>query len=356
MANKSEVATEIVNTKVEQIEETAASESLKPNSMPEGAANKAASLGKVVDAFAKFGPETINKFLASLEQIGKEAENIPSGAAEHNKSTIKMHGEEIVLDDAVKAVIKEDIDALFEGEDLKEEFKAKVAVLFESAINLKSSKRIIELEEEYETKFEAEAENMATNLAETLNSYLDFSVNKWLEANEVAIESSLRNDLTENFIEDLHTLFSSHYITVPKDRVDIVEELTARIDELESMASRQIEDNIALKAVHEEEVKALAAKIDEAAVNAAFTEATKDLAESEVEKLKTLSESVEYTDVVEYSNKINILKESFFTEKKVAPKADVLFEEIETIEEETAAPKLPVNMSRYVSALSNSAR
>lgn len=363
MAKKSEVETEIVENseivtpEVETIEETAAADSLKPHSAPEGSANKAAGLAKVVDAFAKFGPETINKFLASLDQIGKEAEKIPSGAAAKNKASIETHKEEVVLDDAIKAVIKEDIDALFEGEDVKEDFKAKVSVLFESAINLKSAKAILELEEAYEAKFEEEVETIAVNLAETLNAYLDHSVTKWIEHNEVAIESSIRNDLTENFMSDLHTLFKSHYINVPADKDDLLEELTARIDELEAKASEQIDENVALKLAHEEEIKAANAKLEEAAVNAAFILATKDLTESDVEKLKGLSESVEYTSVDEFSNKINILKENYFSTKESSAKPDVLFEEVDKIEEEVQkAPKLQGNMSHYVSAISHTVR
>lgn len=341
-----------------ELEESAASDTLKPNSMPVGAANKSAAIGKIINAVAGMDdPETINKFVATMELIGKEARNIPGDDAAKNKNTLNTKpsnaGVQLVtklesVDDALSAVIKEDVTKLFEGEELTEEFKDKVSTLVESAINLKVNKRIVELEEEFEKRYEEELEEIIEELADVTDKYLEAAVSEWLDENGVAIESSLKNDLTEQFLEGLKALFETHYITVPEDRVDIVQEMADRIEALELSQSSVMEDNERLM---EELTQALARE--------KLAEMSRGLAASESEKLSELAESVEFDTLDEFSEKLSVLREQYFgTEvgsQSVSSKK-VLFEENEVLEEETTGQKVAGPMASYVNTLTRTIR
>lgn len=340
---------------IEEIDESAA-DSLRPNSMPVGPANKAAAIAKVVDAMAGMDKETINKFVATINQIGHEADNIPGGAASKNAGTLstKPSGAAVQLvtkleslETSVGDLIKEDVAEIFVGEELTEEFKDKVSTLIESVINLKASQRLQSLEEEYDAKFEALMEETIDGFADQLNDYLDDAIVEWIEQNQVAVESSLRSDLTEDFIENLKALFETHYINVPEDKVDIVEEMSTRIDELEALISEQIEEN-----------KVLETSLEEAAAREALSEMTKGLTESEVEKLEELAESVEFANVDEFKKKVGVLKETYFrseeTNKESGP--SVLFEETDKLEDELNERVLPHSMNKYVDILSRTSK
>ena len=340
---------------IEEIDESAA-DSLRPNSMPVGPANKAAAIAKVVDAMAGMDKETINKFVATINQIGHEADSIPGGAAAKNAGTLSTKpsaaGVQLVtklesLETSVGDLIKEDVAEIFVGEELTEEFKDKVSTLIESVINLKVSQRLQSLEEEYDAKFEALMEETIDGFADQLNDYLDDAVVEWIEQNQVAVESSLRSDLTEDFIENLKALFETHYINVPEDKVDIVEEMSTRIDELEALVSEQIEEN-----------KVLETSLEEAAAREALSEMTKGLTESEVEKLEELAESVEFANVDEFKKKVGVLKETYFrseeTNKESGP--SVLFEETDKLEDELNERVLPHSMNKYVDILSRTSK
>ena len=310
-----------------------------------------------IKAINAMGPETINKFMASIELIGHEARNIPDGNNESNKATISTKPsnasaaqESVELDDEIKSIISEDIEKLFEGEDLKEDFKEKVSVLFESAINLKVAKRTLELEEQYNAALDEELNTISENLIEGLNKFCDYSVEKWLEENAVAIESTLKSDLTEQFVEDLHELFKTHYITVPEDRVDVVEELEQRIAELEELASSKIDENIELQA----EIEARDAALEESKIEAALETMVKDLPDSDAEKLRTMTESVEYTSVEDFLGKAKVLKESLFPKETTSSRSN-LFEETEVIAEaeETRRPRTAMDV--YAAVLDKSA-
>lgn len=340
---------------IEEIDESAA-DSLRPNSMPVGPANKAAAIAKVVDAMAGMDKETINKFVATINQIGHEADNIPGGAAAKNAGTLstKPSGAAVQLvtkleslETSVGDLIKEDVAEIFVGEELTEEFKDKVSTLIESVINLKVSQRLQSLEEEYDAKFETLMEETIDGFASQLNDYLDDAVVEWIEQNQVAVESSLRSDLTEDFIENLKGLFETHYINVPEDKVDIVEEMSTRIDELEALVSEQIEEK-----------KILETSLEEAAAREALSEMTKGLTESEVEKLEELAESVEFANVDEFKKKVGVLKETYFRSEEITRDSvpSVLFEETDKLEDELNERVLPHSMNKYVDILSRTSK
>lgn len=339
-------------------EESAAAKTLKANSMPVGPANKSSSLSKVITKLAGMDKETINKFVASMDWVNDAADGVDSGASASNKSTIKAKpsnavAEEVELDEVVRSVIAEDIATLFEGEDLKEEFKEKLSVIVESAINLKVSQRTAELEEEYEEALLNEVTEIKDALVDNLDALLDSVIDNWLDENEVGITTSIKADLSEQFIEDLRTLFETHYITVPEDRVDVVEELTNRIEELEESLNAQLAENVELeKTIEEKDFQ-----IEESLISDKLEELSEGLSETDKERFFNLVENTEYTDLEEFTKKAEILKESIHTDKSNNKSATkVLFEEDEVIEgdAEKGADKLTGPMAHYVEAISRS--
>lgn len=344
----------VVETDVVLDETTAAAASLSPGSQPAGAANKSWAFNKIVQAIPGMDQETINKFVAMIDQIGHEADSIGNGDAEANKNTLNMKpsgaGVQLVtklesfeVDDALRTVINEDISSLFEGDELSEDFKTKVSTIIESAINLKVNAKLVELEESYENALQEEVEAIAEDLIGTLETAVDAIAESWLEQNEVAVVSTLRADLTEQFLEDLHGLFATHYIDVPEDKVSIIEEQAARIEELEELASEALEENLSLK-------RAIDEATEEAEIESALDEATRGLVDTDAEKLRSLAESVEWVDASDFAKKVGVLKEAHFVTAP-APKASMLFEEVENLDEEVEGPKLTGNMAQYLKAI-----
>lgn len=351
----------------ETLSETVASDTLHPGTMPVGPANKSFAIGKIVNAFAGMSPEAINGFWEMINKVGHEADSLPNNK-EKNASSVDMKPSDAStanigannafvrkedFDVDVTKVIAEDLGAMFEGSDLSEETKEKFATLFEAAVNLKASKRIAEIEEAAEVALDEELEEIATNLAESLNSAVDFITEKWLEENAVAIESTLRRDLTDEFLDDIKEVFAKHYVDVPDDKVDVFAEALERIEALELMASEQIDEIEALKAAKAEADAALARVAEEAELNAV----AEGLSETDVEKLKTLVEGVSYTDLADFKKKAMIIKENHFKAENTSSinKASVLFEETEVIsDEEVDSPKGP--MAQYVKMLSHTVR
>lgn len=348
-----------VDEEIEEVEEldeeSAGAKTLKPNSMPVGPANKAAAIGQIVDAMAGMDKETINKFVATINQIGHEADLIPGGDAAKNKNTINTKpsnaGVQLVtklesVEASVSDLIKEDVSEIFEGEELSEDFKNKVSTLIESVINLKTAQRIAAIEEEYEAKYNEEMDAISENLIATLDDYLNYSVGEWLAQNRVAVESAVRADLAEGFMESLKALLSTHYIDVPDDRVDIIEEMNERIEELELFASEKLDE---IEALRNEK-----AMMEAAAVVA---EAAKGMTESDAEKLTKLSESVEFSSIEDFKEKVSILKEQHFKVETTKPTAStVLFEEAEKIDEEEETKKIRGPMDAYVQSISRAVR
>jgi hypothetical protein len=351
---------DVVETVEDQIDETAAADTLHPGAMPVGAANKSTAIGMVVNALAGMDQETINNFLASILQIGHEADSIPDDAAKKNKATVDAKpsnaGVQLVtkldwaneeVETRISDIIKEDVSALFEGEEISEEFKAKVSTILESTINLKVDQAVVAIEEAFEKRYDEEIEEITESLIDTFDGYLSYAVNEWVEQNRVAIESTLKSDLTEEFIEGLKALFNTHYITVPEDRVDVVAEMDARIEELEMEASRRID-----------EVQELRRAVAERDAEIVVTEATRGMTESDAERLRELSETVEFGSAEELRSKVDVLKETYFGAAEGTPvkKAATLFEEVEVITDDETPSNLSKSMSAYVNTIGRTVR
>lgn len=202
---------------------------------------------------------------------------------------------------AKKVDMKEHVAALLEGEALSEEFRAKAEVIFESAVTARVQEETALLEEAYANALGEEVANMQATIAEQVDDYLNYVVEQWIEKNEVAIETALRSELTEDFINGLRNLFAEHYIDIPESKVDILEQLGARVESLETQLNEEIENGIALK-------KMLSESKQQSIVN----EACEGLTKTQTERLMALVEHVEFTTEEEYTSKIKTLKESYF--------------------------------------------
>jgi len=199
----------------------------------------------------------------------------------------------------LKVNVSEHMEALLDGEELSEEFQKKAATIFEAAVNAK----IQELSESIKEKNKVSLSEARTEIQEEMESkiddYLDYVVTEWMEENKLAIENGARTEITESFIDGLQDLFSESFIDVPEERFDVVTDLAEKVEELEAKLDEKVESEIDTKK-----------KLDEALAVMIFSEVSKDLADTEVEKLKELAEGVEFSDVESFQEKLETLKES----------------------------------------------
>lgn len=198
--------------------------------------------------------------------------------------------------------MSEHVEALLSGEELSEEFKQKATTIFEAAVRQKVEEEIARLEEAYAEALEEEVAKVTESLTESVDDYLSYVAEQWVAENEVAIEHGLRTELTEEFISGLRSLFEENYIDIPEDKVSVVEELGGKVEELEAKLNEEIERNVALNKM-----------INESKQYEILASACDGLTTTQVEKLKALSEGIEFTTDSEYASKIKTLRESYFT-------------------------------------------
>ena len=219
----------------------------------------------------------------------------------------------------MKEKMKEDIDALFSDDDtISEEFKGKVSTIFEARVN----DRVLQIEEEIENQYagmlEEAIDTIKTDLTEKVDDYLSYVVEQWMEENEIAIETGLRAELTEDFIGGLRNLFAEHYIDVPAEKVDLVDELAGKVEELESKLNEEIERAIDLKKSLVESRKVEMTR-----------EVCEGLIDTQVEKIKSLAESVQFSTEDEYKQKLETIRENYFPSNAKKATEAQLHEEFE---------------------------
>lgn len=244
-----------------------------------------------------------------------------------------------------KLSVKEDVESLFEGQDLSEEFKDNVSTLFEAAVTTRVMIENTRLEEEYETALHEEVSAITEELTTKLDSYLDYVVENWMKENEVAIESTLRNELMEEFIGGLKNLFTDHYISVPQQQIDVVEALADKVNELEDRLNESITENSELKSF-----------VTEAKLSDVFEEVSSDLTLTQKEKFEALAEGIEFDgDLDIYAKKLAIIKEHIF--KKDSPTGTTNITE-ETFEGEISDKTVNIDpqIDRYVQALARTVK
>lgn len=262
----------------------------------------------------------------------------PAGGEDSSKAAKK--GKPEMPMEKLKAV-QEDLAALFDGSELTEEFREKATVIFEAAINEKVSGVVASLEEQYEARLTEEVGAIEEALVEKIDSYLDYVVEQWVEENKLAIESGIKAEVVESFMEGLKGLFTEHYVDAPQEKLDILAQVQSEVEELKTKLSASINENIELSK-----------KLESAEAEKAFVEVTEGLAATQIEKLRTLAEGLEYADVSSYKKKLGMIKESYFTAKKVEANAQQqLNEEVAPAPAEKVVDPI---MNKYAAAISRS--
>ena len=253
----------------------------------------------------------------------------------------KLEDAKAEIEEKIKSInVKEDVDALVEGEDLSEEFKDKAATIFEAAVKSKTREEITRIHEGMTSEFEVKLEESVEALTEKVDTYLNYVVEEWTKENELAIERGLKGEIAEDFISGLKQLFEDHYIDVPDEKYDVLEAQSEKIAELEEKVNSVMEQNISLTTVKSGLVR-----------EQVVSEACEDLTDTEIEKFKSLTEDVDFADEESFKAKLDTLKESYFPKTIVEQSFDDedggTAQDIDTTEA----------MSAYMSAISrNKAR
>ena len=227
-----------------------------------------------------------------------------------------------------------DLEALVSSDDLSEEFQGKAATIFEAAVKTKVAGEIDRLEAEYTQSLEEETASVKSELVEKVDGYLNYVVENWMEENRVAIETGLRAEIAESFMGALKGVFVEHYIDVPESKIDLVDDLADQVVELEEALTKETEANIRLNE-----------SIQTFQRSEIIAESTKDLAATEVEKLKELVEDVDFEDIDTFTKKVATLKESYFAKPIVTNQEEELQEETNQVNE------LSGSMALYSSAI-----
>jgi hypothetical protein len=279
-------------------------------------------------AYGNQSDKNVNKQVSSRETIGKRfglagkqmAKGIEKKYDNYSESTDQ---EEYSMIDEMRAQMHDDIQALFaDDQTISEDFKVKAATIFEARVFDRVAQIQEQMESEYAGMLEEAVETIKSDLTEKVDDYLNYVVEQWMEENQIAIESGLRSEITEDFIAGLRNLFAENYINVPEDKVDLVEELASKVEELETKLNEEIETNIEYK-------KAL----NEAIKEQLTVEVCEGLTATQVEKIKALAESVDFSTEEEFKDKLETLRENYFPSGIQKANVSQLQEQFEDTEE-----------------------
>jgi hypothetical protein len=311
-------------------------QSSKPTHAINGAEPQAANGVKVQwDAFQNFSPNAAAN-MATRKPGASIAGPGPQG--EPNSMGAKKVEEEGSEKEEPKEM-QEHLNALFNGESLTEDFMNKAKTIFEAAVNERVTVLREQVLAEAAAVVQEEVETAVNELAERLDDYLGYVVEEWMEENQLAVENGIRTEIAENFMSGLKELFETHYIEVPQEKYDVVDGLFAENEELEASLNEQIQNNIEMQ----KELLAYQA-------GQVFAQVADGLTDVEVEKFASLAEGVDFDSLEQYQEKLNVLKESYFTS---APTVTNLVEETtnKQIPQETGS-----SMGAYLSTLDRLAK
>ena len=279
--------------------------------------------------FQSYGEETE---VEDEEIIEEEKEEGHEDAAQDKKLIKKMISKE---------KMKEDMDALLSGENLSEEFVTKATTIFEAAVIARAEEVIAEAEEQLMEEFEVAVEAIKEDLAAKVDGYLNYMVEEWMKDNEIAIQSGLKAEITEEFLTGLRDLFIEHNIDIPEDKVDIVEELAAQLEATEAVLNEEIARGIELSQALNEQKK----------IEAIYT-ACEGLTQTQVEKMKSLAEGVDFTTEEEFTTKLDTLKESYFKADVKVATTDALDDEVLLEEEKKSIKSSNSEIDYYAKSIS----
>ena len=304
----------------------------EPSHLKAGYHEEADSEDEVVESKEKDVKKDVEE-----EEVEKEGMHMKAGKhmkAGYKKSVKAGHCEE--TDSEID--VKEDIEALVGDADLSEEFKQKAATIFEAAITSKVKAEQERLQSEYDTKFEEEISKSKSELTEKVDSYLNYVVEEWMKENKLALERGIKGEIAEDFISGLKKLFEDHYIDVPDEKYDVLEDQASKIDDLEKKLNEEIEKNVEMNKVNGSYKR-----------QEIIDEHSKDLADTAKEKFDSLVEGVEYSSEEDFAQKVKTIKESYF-EQKAEKSASADIDDVAEGDESNA--DLSDAMAAYTNAIS----
>jgi len=288
-----------------------------------------------LEAIGKMKKAEIEEMIAAHQTKVEEAAKVESEEELKALETAKAE-----IEEKIKSIsVKEDVEALTEGEELSEEFKEKAATVFEAAVKSKMRSEVERIVEAVNSEKETEMETFKDELTEKVDTYLNYVVETWSKENELAIERGLKGEIAEDFISGLKQLFEDHYIDVPDEKYDVLEAQSEKIAELEEKLNEEIQKNVDMSQQNSGLVR-----------EQLIAEVSEDLADTEIEKFKSLTDDVEFVDEESFKEKLNTLKESYFPKTQPSSNAGT------SIDDENGGTAQDVDttdtMQKYMSAIS----
>jgi len=242
------------------------------------------------------------------EADGDEADEDEDDEVEETKSKAKKEEIEVKID------IEDDVKALFDGQDLTEDFKKRTKLVFETAVKAKVKENLVSIESKMEAQLTEQTASILADITEKLDGYLDYMVSEWIEDNSKAIEHEQKNEILEGFVSGMQKLFADNYIEVPDERYNVVDEQAKEIASLKESLDAEMNKNVEAKG-----------KLAEASAEKIFREVTEDLTETQKAKMQSLADGVEFEDAESFSEKLNTLKKTYFPSE--SEKDEVVAEE-----------------------------
>jgi len=284
--------------------------------------------------------EVVSEAEATEEEVVSEEEV----AADEVVAEAEETEEELVEEEEAGIDIEADVQALFEGEELSEEFQDKARTIFEAAVTSKVAEMQESLTEAYQEALVEEVVSIKEELTERLDSYLEYVADEWFQENALAVEAGLKSEVTESFLDGMKALFEDHYVTIPDEKYDVLESMVDKLDEMESKLNEQIANNVALNK-----------RLAESTADGVFAEVTEGLALSQKDKLASLVEKVEFESETDYREKLATLRNSYFPENAGTPStSENLSEEVST--DEVISEEVSPMMQAYLQTLSRAAK
>jgi hypothetical protein len=236
--------------------------------------------------------------------------------------------------------VTEDVAALTNGEDLSEEFKTKAATIFEAAVITRVKAEVSKLQEEFDNQLAEQVEEIKEGLVEKVDGYLNYVVEQWIAQNEIALESGMKSEILESFVQGLKGVFEEHYIDVPEEKFDVLGDMQEKLEQLESKLDETVANNVDLTK-----------QINEQKRIAAVVEAGDGLADTDVEKFKGLAEELTYEDADSFKKKLQTIRENYFTNKSTNTLVESVVTDSPVITEEYKA--VDPTMKSYLSVLNS---
>jgi hypothetical protein len=295
---------------------------------------KAEIARNIVELVKKLDDEQVQELYKSMtkeEEVDEEVnEEVDAETSEELESKL------------VEIEIEDDLNAISEALDLSDENQEKAKTIFKAAVTSKVAEVEKGLKEAYETELQTSVDKVKADLSEAVDKYLSYVAEEWTQENELAIERGLKAEMTENFITGLKTLFVEHYVDVPEDKYDVIDELSNRLDEMEVKLDSEVQKNMDI-----------AEELDTLKREKVISESTADLTDSQKEKLESLANGVDFQDEADFAEKIGEIKEAYFGIESESISEDTVVEEgTGTLEDEESAPVLAPEMNRYSDAIS----